>query len=173
MFTQYVPDYNQASAFYVNSRAQELVMFNTPEQARDILTNEVRSIAAESWRRGIPAAESIYRLAQARGYATAPPGPGGASQAATPAPAAPQPQLGRPPARPTPPANGRIDPAAVVASIHEGQQASRSLSGSGAGGAAQLNADALLQMSDEEFAAYLKLGQGKSSNDRFREIAGF
>jgi hypothetical protein len=166
MFTQYTPDYAQASAHYVNSRARELTMFNTPEQARDILTNEVRAIAAESWKRGVPAAESIYRLAQARGYAP----PAGGAPAAQPAPA-PAPGAA---ARPiVPPAAGRVDPAAIVASVHAGQEASRSISGSGAGGAAQLNAEALLSMSDDEFAAYLKLGQGKSSNDRFREIAGF
>jgi hypothetical protein len=170
MFTQYTPDYAQASAHYVNSRARELTMFNTPEQARQILTEEVRSIAAESWKRGIPAAESIYKLAQARGYAAPAPGAPAPVPAAQPA-AAPTPAVA---ARPTlPPADGRVDPAAIVASIHAGQEASRSISGSGAGGAAQLNAEALLQMSDDEFAAYLKLGQGKGSNDRFREIAGF
>lgn len=171
MFTRYVPDYAQASAHYVNERAKELTLFNTPEQARDILTNEVRQIAAESWRRGVPAAESIYRLAQARGYT-----PQAAGAAPQPQPT-PQPQLGAPQARPTPAPQGanagRPDPAAIVASVKAGQEASRTISGAGQAGAAQLDAEALLQMSDDEFASYLKLGQGRASNDRFREVAGF
>jgi len=58
-----------------------------------------------------------------------------------------------------------------VRAVRAGQQASRSLSG-GSGSQAsteELNAQALLAMTDDEFEQYLKLGT-KGANERFAQI---
>lgn len=167
LFSQQVPDYDQASDYYVNSRARELLQFHTPEQAQQILTQEARAIAQQSWQRGQSAAQVVYGLAQARGYQ---PGQQSAQQfhdvqqfQQQQQPGQQQqipPQLGQQQQRP---ANAQAQVAAVAAA----QAASRSLSG-GTGSAAPevVNAEALLAMSDEEFEAHLKLGE-KGANARF------
>lgn len=171
-FRSYTPDYDQASAYYVQSRAQELLALYTPQQAQQIMMAEARQMATEAWQRGIPAPQMVYTLAQARGYRPGAP-------AAVPV-AAPQPA---PQAAPVPaaapvgaqggqnaPQNGAPAAAAVVAAAQQGQAATRTLSGgSGAASPAQMNAEALLSMSDEEFEQYLKLGQ-KGANARFAAI---
>jgi hypothetical protein len=162
------PDYEQASAYYVQSRARELLHFYKPDEVQRIMTEEVRSIAQQSWDRNMPAAESIYKLAQARGYTAAAP----ADPAAAPAPTPPTPQTPAAPAAPTPAAVGAPTPAAAVAAVRAGQGASASLSGvGGTGGAPPLTAEAVLAMSDAEFEAYCKLGT-KDANARFAEIGG-
>ena len=147
LFSSYTPDYNQAAEHFANSRAAELANFHTPEQAQNIMMDEAREIARAAWARGVPAAQMVYQMAISRGYrpGTAP----AAAPAAVPA---------------------QASPAAVVAAARAGQQASRSLSAAaGAGAATALNAEALLSMSDEEFADYLKLGE-KGANARFASI---
>ncbi|TXH45942.1 MAG: hypothetical protein E6Q97_30565 [Desulfurellales bacterium] len=161
-FKSYTPDYDDASEHYARSRSQELLAFYTPEQAQEIMLAEARQLAQEAWQRGMNAGELVYRMAQARGYT---PNSGGApasvvdeamrAVANTPAP--------------TPPA-AAPSPSAVVAAAQQGQAATRTLSvGGGAATATQMNAEALLSMSDEEFEAYLKLGQ-KGANARFAAI---
>lgn len=152
-FLSYTPDYPQASDHYVKSRAQELLITHTPEQAKDVMTQEVRAIANAAWQRGIPAAQMIYQLAQSRGYRT------GQAAPAAPATAAP--------VAPTPPPS----PAAIVDSVTRAQQQSRSLSGTGAANTATLNAEAILAMSDDEFERTLGLGT-KAANANFAAIAG-
>jgi hypothetical protein len=66
-----------------------------------------------------------------------------------------------------------ISPQATIATIQAGQQAGRSI-GTTAGSAsstAELNAAALLAMSDEEFEAHLQLGK-KGANARFAALGG-
>lgn len=166
-FIAYTPDYPQASEYYVASRARELLQFHTPQDAQRIMTEEVRAIAKQSWERGMPAAQGIYQLAGARGYRPGQPSPFAApapTVAPAPAPVAAAPAPTAPVAAPS--------AAAVVDSVIAGQQASRSLSTApGGGGAAELNAEALLKMNDEEFEAYLKLGT-RGANDRFAAVAG-
>lgn len=169
-FRSYTPDYDQASAYYVQSRAQELLAFYTPQQAQQIMVQEARQMATEAWQRGVPAPQMVYTMAQARGYR-----PGMAAASSTP-PVQPQGQQPQPQSVPTSPVTipaaqpGAPSAAAVVAAAQHGQQATRTLSGgSGAATAAQMNAEALLNMSDEEFEAYLKLGQ-KGANARFAAI---
>lgn len=155
MFKMVTPDYHDASQHYVMSRGRELLLTNTPEQAQQIMLGEVRQIAQQAWQRGIPAAQMIYQYAESRGYV---PNSGGQQQFQPATPAVPA----------APAANAQSRVAAVAA----GQQASRSLSG-GTGGASvtELNATELLNMSDEEFEAHLKLGQ-KGANARFAGIGG-
>jgi hypothetical protein len=151
IFAAQVPDYPEASDYFVRSRAQELLQFYPPDQAKQIMTEEARAIANQAWQRGISAGQVIYQLAQARGYS-----PGLVAQPAN-----------TPPPRP----NGGVQPQAAVRAIQQGQAASRSLSGGGGGQASteELNAQALLAMSDDEFEQYLKLGT-KGANERFAQI---
>lgn len=153
-FTAYTPDYPDASNHYVQSRAAELLINHTMDAAREIMTNEVRQIAQAAWQRGIPAAQMIYELAQTRGYKA-----GGA------------PATTRPLAAPAAPAAVALTPAAIVAAANAGQAHQRSLSGPGGGASKELDANALLAMSDEEFADYMKLDT-KGANERFALVAG-
>jgi hypothetical protein len=94
----------------------------------------------------------IYRLAMARGYV-----PGQAQQQDD----GQQRQQ-----------QGQRGPSAqdAVRAIRNGKAQSRSLGGGGGGGGAQaLNAQALLEMGDDEFEAYLALGK-KGANERFAAI---
>lgn len=155
-FSLSFPDYNNAAQHYVQSRAQELLHFYPPEQAQTIMMNEARQMAREAWQRGVPAAQMVYQMAQARGYQ-----PGMA-------PLAPQ-QPFQPAAQP-----GFTAPTAVqqVQQVQRGQAATRTLSGgSGSAAPATLNAEAVLAMSDEEFAEYCKLGS-KGANAAFAALAG-
>lgn len=170
-FRAYTPDYDAASEHYVQSRAQELLALYTPQQAQSIMMQEARQMAQEAWQRGIPAAQMVYQLAHARGYQ-----PGAAPQtpptafAPPAAPQQPQPAAIAPQPSPAPVNAPVLTPAAVVAAAQAGQAATRTLStGAGAPATAQLNAEALLNMSDEEFENYLRLGT-KGANARFAAI---
>lgn len=166
LFMQFTPDYDAASNHYVQSRAQELLSLGfTPQQAQATMMNEARQMAQQAWQQGVPAAQMVYSMAQARGYRT------GAPQTAQPAqqqaPALPVPPQGQQPSPVTPQTPSA---AAIVAAAQQGQQATRTLSNAGGtGGTATMNAEALLSMSDEEFEAYLKLGT-KGANARFAAI---
>lgn len=164
-FRAYNPDYDEASSHYVQSRAQELLAFYPREQAQQIMLQEARQLAQEAWRRGVPAAQMVYTMAQARGYRAGSAQTPSQTTPATPAPApVATPQSGQQQS-----AGSAPSPSAVVAAARQGQQATRSLSGGAGGGVAELNAEALLSMSDEEFEQVLKLGQ-KGANARFAAI---
>lgn len=150
-FQSYTPDYPMASNHYVQSRAAELLLTHSREATQQIMTNEVRQIANAAWQKGIPAAQMIYDIAKSRGYV-----PGAPTPTPTPTPA---------------PAPAALTPAAVVAAAAAGKQQARSLSGPGGGAAKELDASALLAMTDDEFADYMKLGS-KGANARFEAIAG-
>jgi len=156
-FQSFTPDYEQAMGHYVQSRATELLMFHSPDQASQILTNEVRAIARQSWAKGVPAAQSLYDLARARGYAP------GAAPAPTPAP---RPTAAAPQAAPV----ARVAPAAAVASVKAGQATGRSMStAKGATGKTAPTAEEMLTWTDEQFEDWLKPGS-KGANARFAEI---
>jgi len=157
VFAMQRPDYHQASDYYVKSRAQELLQFYPPEEAQRLLLHEAREIAKQSWQRGLSAAETIYNLATARGY-----NPGMPNREEVPNQG--QQTNGQ--------SNGRPSAQDLVNGVKNAQQASRSIGGGGGGGrGAELNADALLNMSDEEFEQYLHLGE-KGANSRFAAIGG-
>lgn len=156
------PDYEQASEHYLRSRVTELEAIGaTREEIQLALTQEARAIAQQSWQRGVPAAKTIYTLAQARGYQTPQPT----------ADPVPQPAVPTPQPAPTP-APVSVAPSATIAAIQAGQAAGRSLSGAAGGGAAAIpNAEALASMTDEEFEAALGIGQ-RGANSRFQSILG-
>lgn len=156
IFSQQVPDYDAASEYYVQSRARELLQFHTPQDAQQILRQEAHAIATQSWQRGMSAAQAVYSLAQARGYA---PGQQQQGQVVPFQPQGQQQQRG-PTAQ------------AQVRAVQQGQQRSRSLSGGGGAPSTEvLNAEALLAMSDEEFEQALALGS-KGAEARFRQALG-
>lgn len=172
LFAQQVPDYEQASEYYVQSRAKELLQFNTPQEAQRILTEEARAIAVQAWQRNMSAAQVVYGLAQARGYQYQP------TQQQRPefesaAQFEQRQQNGGQQSQPQQSQqNGQRRPQDVIQSVNRGQQASRSLSpGSGAASTQTLNAEAILAMSDDEFEQFLKLGE-KGANSRFAAIGG-
>lgn len=145
-----VTDYDQASHYFVQSRARELLQFYPPDEAQRMMTEEARNIAKLAWARGQSAGEAIYNLAQARGYVRGQTQPQGQQQQGQ--------QQNGPSATDT------------VRSIRQGQAASRSLSGGrGSGGTQALNAQALLEMNDDEFEEYLGIGK-KGANERFSAI---
>jgi hypothetical protein len=153
LFTSYTPDYPQAAEHYAVSRMTELSQFYPRDQVQAMMMDEAREVARMAWQRGVPAAQMVYQLAQARGYRAGPSTPG-------PAPAAAPNGNGSAPA----------SAAAMVATAKANQQGSRSLSNAGGSNAtAALNAEALLSMSDEEFEHYLRLGE-KGANARFAAI---
>lgn len=152
LYAARVPDYPQASEHYVQSRGSELLaMGRTPTEAQAILQQEVRDIARQAWQSGVPFAERLYTLARHRGYT-----PGGPT---------PLQQLA-----PKPPASG-VAPAAALDAVRRAQAASRTLSGGQGGTAVALNAEAIANMTEEEFEAYLKPGS-KGANARFAAITG-
>lgn len=157
MFEAQVPDYPQASEYYVQSRARELLQFYPPDQAKNIMMEEARNIAQQAWQRGMSAGQVVYGLAQARGYQVGQQQQGqGQSQ---------QQNGGQQQGQ-----GQRQSAASVVAGIRQGQGASRSLSGGAGGGrTGELNAEALLAMSDEEFEAHLGLGK-KGASERFMQV---
>jgi hypothetical protein len=161
LFSESVPDYQVASDYYVQSRAKELLQFYPVEQAQEIMMRETRQIADQSWKRGLSVGQTVYQLAQARGYQ-----PGNTAADPTRAPI---------PARPAPAAAPALVPVAPTAQqrvdqINNGQSQSRSLGGAGGGASTKaLNAEALLAMGDEEFAEHLRLDQ-KGANERFQQV---
>lgn len=176
-FRNYTPDYDAASDHYVQSRAQELLHFHSPQEAQQIMLHEAREMAKQAWQRGIPAAQMVYQMAQARGYRAGQAQTAPLSQQMTP-PAVATPFAGLQPAQmpyaqpvSAPVAQpGQITAAQQVAAIRQGQGAARSLSvGAGSAGAAALNAEALLAMSDDEFEQHFGFGN-KGANARFAAI---
>jgi hypothetical protein len=69
LFEATQPDYSQASDYFVQSRARELLQFHPPQEAQQIMLSEAREIAKQSWQRGQSPAQTVYNLAVARGYA--------------------------------------------------------------------------------------------------------
>lgn len=156
------PEYQAASEHYVQTRAAELLIIYTPEQARQILTNEMKQVANQAWSTGVSFAERVHQLAKARGFTAAPPAPA----------VAPQPAAAPGAARPAAPAAVKTaapTPAAVLAAQRAGKEVSRSLSIGGGAPAAELNAQAMLDMTDDEFEAALKLGT-KSGEKNFQSL---
>lgn len=150
-YRQIQPDYDNAAEHYVQSRAKELMMFHPPQQVQAMLVQETRAIAREAWKNGMPMAEAVYRLAQARGYVA----PVEDAASAQGEPAAPKAQRN------------------PLEAVRKGQRSGLSVgaaSGSSSGSsAAELNAQALLNMTDEEFERHLRLGE-RGANERFANI---
>lgn len=132
------PDYFAAGQFLKTSREAELAatgMYN-PQQIGMIISNETFALAQQALQSGKNPAESVYMIAQARGYKKA--------EAA--------------------PEKKDETEADKIARIAAGQQAGKSLSQAGGGALAsgqKLDAKTLANMSDEDFEkVYSKLSAG-------------
>jgi hypothetical protein len=167
------PDYHVASDYYVQSRARELLQFYPPDEAQRLMLQEARQIAQESWKRGKSAAETVYGLAMARGYNPNVQHNDPTLQDPTSTQQGQQQQTQQQPLAPPQQQQQRGRAQEIIRSVQQGQQITRSLSG-GAGGQQgdpnDLNAQALLNMSDAEFDKWL--GDGSASrNGRFATVA--
>lgn len=167
------PDYEQAAGHYVRSRGAELMNYYPPEQIQKIMTEEIRAIAQESWKRGTSAGEMIYRSAMARGYT-----PGTQPPAPQPGLTAPPAFTGLPPLPPLPAASAQPSAAqqpsaaAILASVAAGQTANRSLSSAtGATPARGFTAEDILKLSDADFEKLFPAGT-EAANAKFRSVAG-
>lgn len=123
-YVEKVPDYADAVNFLRGQRATEMEIYGTPAAERDVLLyQEALGIAASALQRNQDPADTIYRMAVARGYKK-------------PEPATPAADAGQ-----------RLE------QVNRGQQQTqRSLGNVRGSGPAPLNANALLQMSDKDFA---------------------
>lgn len=64
------PDYDQAAHHFASLKTAEYLAFGyTPEQAQMALMRDYQGIAQASAQRGVSPAETLYKLAQATGYA--------------------------------------------------------------------------------------------------------
>ncbi|HYH17876.1 MAG TPA: hypothetical protein VD995_04600 [Azospirillum sp.] len=139
-FVQTTPDYGDAMKFMVEARDRQLQLFGVtdPGQRAAILANEARALSAGALQAGENPAARAYELAKALGYQKA-------------APAAP--------------AQTAANPAEKIEALQRTAAAARSLS-SGSGGAppAELTAEVLAGMSDDEFE--------KLSPEQFRKAMG-
>jgi hypothetical protein len=138
-FRQQQPDYGNAYDYFRQTRAAELQTYGyTPQQIQKTIGDEEFAIAAGSFQRGVSPAQTLYRVAQARGY---------------------QPQ-----SQPMP--NGNANGSggdAQVARINQGQRRSQTLSGTGGGaGPTEMTADRLIKMSNAEFDAWTTKNPAKA-----------
>lgn len=118
------PDYEQAKMHARTSYFEELKMIGYDDnQAFNEVARKEQQIVNAAFQRGENPAETIYKLAKARGWT-----------GAKPAPAVPS-------------------PADKVATAAKGQEAAKSLSAAPGGAAAELSVEALAGLSDEDFAA--------------------
>lgn len=124
-FSASTPDYNDATNFLRESRAAELrEMGHTQQQVDYYLNMDALSIAQIARNSGRNPAEMLYALAKSRGYSAAPP------------------------------AAKSVEPERKIAQIADGQARAKSLgSASGSTQGSKTTAEALLEMTDEEFAA--------------------
>ncbi len=142
-FAQDAPDYQAASEFLRTSRAQELSAFGLDQfRVRQILAAEKLQLAHAALQQGRNPAEIVYALAKMRGYAPKAP----AAQAAA----------------------GGEGEAAKLARIAKGQEAGASLGAASGAAPGKTGIEALLAMSDAEFATAL----GKMSVDQLRQHFG-
>lgn len=129
------PDYDAAIMHVVQARAQELALYGLkPHEIQQAIAEEATDIARSAVAQGRNPAELGYQIALSRGY---------------------RPESAQPPAQ------QQGGAAATLAAIQQAQAASRSL-GSGGGATPQaLNADAIKQMTDDEFDALYSTPEGR------------
>lgn len=151
-FTKTTPDYNDASTFLRNQRDAELKAYGImdPAQRNGIIAQDALNIAAQALADGKNPAEIIYGMSQARGYQKK---PAGATKEA--------PALATDAGLQN--AADQITDAMKVAMAAAGQKAGQSLGQVNGAAKAPLSIDALLKMSDDEFADATK-------GNKFRQL---
>lgn len=137
-FAKDKPDYTDAAVYLKQARTRELMAFGLPEaQARAQVSQEMLRFAHDTLQRRQNPAETVYKWAEARGYAKAAPEP----------------------------AKEDAGPVERIARTAEAQARSRSLSGGGGAPAdTKIDARSLLRMSEDEFAKFSEAN--KSDLDR-------
>lgn len=132
-FVKQQPDFGDAYAFLLQGRDAELKAFGMadPNERAQVIADEERSLVVRALNDRASPAERVYALAKARGFAPKP------VEAAKPG------ETAKPAA------------AEQIETIARGQAASKTLSSAGGSPSETLTAEALANMSEEEFAAYL------------------
>lgn len=149
-FESRTPDFQAASAFLRETRAQELSTLGVdPYRVQQILGLEKLQLAQAALQQGRNPAEIIYSLAKMRGYGPQTPGKSG-------------------PAETKGAVSGEGDEAAKLARIARGQEAGRSLGAASGAAPGKTGIEALLAMSDAEFSTALD----KMSADQLRQHFG-
>ncbi|SCW56897.1 hypothetical protein SAMN02927924_01426 [Sphingobium faniae] len=121
-FREKAPDFQQAAEHYILSRMNEMKVLGVDQQrAEALLAQEANQLLYRCAQEGRSAAESLYAMAQARGYVS-----GAAGQ--RPAPASPQPQNfgGRSLGSGQGPAGGAVTAAQIAAMSEDDYMAFRS-----------------------------------------------
>jgi hypothetical protein len=141
-FSKANPDYADAFAHLKGARDKTLesMGYKDPVQRQNIMAHEAIQLAATALQNGLSPAEVVYNMAKAQGYA----------KAAPPPPAAPT---------PTPIAK-------KIETVARGQAATQSLGQANGSAPTEISAEAVLKMSDAEFAKWA--GDG----DNFKKLMG-
>lgn len=147
-FSQKTPDYQDAASYVRNARDQELqyMGYADPAIRMQIIQNDALQIAAQALQSNMNAAEVVYNIAKARGWA------GKKAEASPPAPT--------PPPAPVPTADAK-----KIATIAKGQEANKSLGQVNGGANPPMTMDTLLAMSDEDFEKATK-------GNKWRQLMG-
>ena len=141
LYRQEKPDYDSAIEHVVKARAAELALYGlTPPQIQQTISEEATEIVRSAVAQGRDPAELGYQIALSRGYRPA----GPAETTETP----PQGQAQR-----------------TLDAIAQAKAQGKSLGGAGGGKVATLNAEAVLAMSPEDFAAVYSTPEGKAMID--------
>lgn len=144
-FAQKTPDFNDAYNFLLRKREQQLsALGHSDDEVRTILYNEEMSLASRALGAKASPAARIYALAESMGYAKAAPQ---AQPAAAAAPAAAQAVPAATAAAPS--VTAEID------RIKAGQASSRSLSTGGGAAGEEISLEALGNMPQKEFEAFM------------------
>lgn len=141
-FAAATPDYNEASNFLIQARAQELAILGfDPMTIQNTINQERIQIADLAMRGGGNPAEIVYKMAAQRGYkkAAAVPDNGQGGQAVV-----------------------QQDPAEKIAALKAGQEASQSLSQGRGQAPRPLTAARLTEMSDADFDKMMKTPEGRA-----------
>lgn len=139
-FAAHTPDYQEATAHLATSRARELQLYGMdPMSIQQTLAEEALEITRTAVQQGRSPAELAYEIAKMRGYQPKPGQQGGNGNGA-----------------------GNGSAVAMIQAIRKGQETSKSLgSGGSAGGAGDINAQALASMSEDEFDQLYSTPEGR------------
>ncbi len=148
-FTKANPDYTDAFQYLRQNRDAELIAmgYSDPGMRQQIISNDAIQIAAQALQTNRNAAEAVYNIAKARGWAPkTPPSP-----AATPKPAEPHPDTVK------------------LQNVAKGQKTAASLGQVNGSAPAETGIKAVLDMSDEDFAAKYA---GQDGEANWRKLMG-
>jgi hypothetical protein len=147
-FSKNTPDYQEAFTYLRQNRDDELeaMGYADPAVRQQIINNDALQIAAQALQGNRNAAEAVYKIAKARGWA------------------------GKAPAAPVPAQAPEVHPDTVkLKTVAKGQAASASIGQVNGSAPAETGVQAILAMSDTDFAA--KFG-GEAGEANWRKLMG-